>query len=418
MTMMMGPTNNSTIKLQHPKSQQNITLVHSILEECGITPIRVSSIDTGYLLKFSSIQECEKFFSSECCKTFNSNGIKSTCPQEIRDRKSIIASNVDRFITDMPINDIMKSIKVKNNWETESVILLNKHTLLIIFCDRKHSQAALQQGMKIAHLSLPPSMLEQRIYIDVPQCRRCYIIGHTTQDCTKDKNYIVCSYCSSRNHRYTSCDHRKIDCINCHGQHVSVAFKCPARKDFVKKKRNELKHIASSAQYKTYSNAVKSSPPSTANAKTPNSKNLYNTPTQGSRVRTNLPHNNNSLIDTLIKQTKDTFMSIGIECIKAFLTVFKELLHANGISNFDFGDIESPKFENLFQTDNIKNDGSVLADILNKIVAHSNSIQTEPRVAIQSASTNYIPADPDALNISSQKHAEPQTNTNAKKKTG
>lgn len=95
-------------------------------------------------------------------------------------------------------------------------------------------------------MRIPPHSMEQDTFLNLLTCMKCYMIeDHTTRNCPKEANYKICSCCSSTNHTWQECSSEKKTCINCHGDHVSVAMQCPGRKEALNRKRKEMKEMKS-----------------------------------------------------------------------------------------------------------------------------------------------------------------------------
>ena len=74
---------------------------------------------------------------------------------------------------------------------------------------------------------------------------RCYKYNHNTQKCKLPSSHQVCSECANNNHTFRNCKSTYKKCINCGGNHRTLASVCPVRKKEIKDQRNkkDSKHI-------------------------------------------------------------------------------------------------------------------------------------------------------------------------------
>ena len=69
---------------------------------------------------------------------------------------------------------------------------------------------------------------------------KCYTLeNHSTKDCPKEPTYKICSECSTEGHLWFQCKANIKTCINCDGEHSTMAMKCPVKKALIKDKRKE-----------------------------------------------------------------------------------------------------------------------------------------------------------------------------------
>lgn len=67
------------------------------------------------------------------------------------------------------------------------------------------------------------------------------IEDHFTSECPKGKDYKICSECSSTSHTWRECKEEDKKCINCGGNHRTLAYKCLEKKKARKTKTSEIK---------------------------------------------------------------------------------------------------------------------------------------------------------------------------------
>lgn len=72
---------------------------------------------------------------------------------------------------------------------------------------------------------------------------RCYKIeDRVASQCDKPRDHKVCSECAAEGHTWRECTSSAKRCINCGGDHRTLAFKCPLRKAALTKAKEESKN--------------------------------------------------------------------------------------------------------------------------------------------------------------------------------
>ena len=55
-------------------------------------------------------------------------------------------------------------------------------------------------------------------------------------NCSKERNYVICSNCSSNTHTWRNCNSDVKQCVNCGENHSCLSYVCPRRKEALKSK--------------------------------------------------------------------------------------------------------------------------------------------------------------------------------------
>ena len=132
---------------------------------------------------------------------------------------------------------------------------------------------AQQDGLKMFMMSIPSYAIKQEIYYNVKTCFRCYALeDHNTNQCDKSQEYKICSECAEYGHIWKDCSKNIFKCINCSGDHRTLASKCPRRKEIIKNKRH-----SDQVPKQTYSQAAQqqTSPSFTSPQNIPNNNETY-----------------------------------------------------------------------------------------------------------------------------------------------
>ena len=186
----------------------------------------------------------DKIFSNDMLISLTQANFSVHIPPELNCRKSVIIKNV-QALHDYDVDHIRECINNQQEWaKATNVIRFPKsNTYKIQFETTEMAIKACRDGIKINYLSIANHQIEPEQYIPLTVCFKCYAIeDHTTKDCTKDRDYKICSLCATEGHMFYECtappaSHK---CILCEGTHSCMAMKCPQRKQALKIKRAQL----------------------------------------------------------------------------------------------------------------------------------------------------------------------------------
>ena len=145
----------------------------------------------------------------------------------------------------------------KNQYMKEGIDTIFKiprtKILKVTFKETAAAKKATENGILGFHMSIPAHTIKIEEYTPLMTCLKCYAIeDHVTLKCPKEKTYKVCSECSSHDHTWRDCKSTHKKCVNCMGDHRTLANKCPMRKKAIDEKRQQKKNNNN----KTYSNAA------------------------------------------------------------------------------------------------------------------------------------------------------------------
>ena len=123
-----------------------------------------------------------------------------------------------------------KVVKIPNN-EKLKFVCANMHT----------TNEIMEKVLTIFNQRFADKSLEKDVYINTTPCFKCHQYEHVTKKCKTPAGHKVCSECSKQGHRFDECTSHTKKCLNCGQPHKTMALKCPAPKELVKKKIHELK---------------------------------------------------------------------------------------------------------------------------------------------------------------------------------
>lgn len=219
-----------------PKQQVFITILKEINSPLtGLKPVR-----NGYFAFMEREEDLDKLLTKKAQTELKKIGLETKVPPKIRCQRSLICRQIDSYVGEHTAEEILTEINNQNKNKAIEIIKFKDHTHLfkIEFQTTEMAHAAKQNGLLCFHTRITPAQMEQERHTDILMCFTCYQIEqHTTANCPTP-NKIVCSECSG-NHFFRECtaDYKK--CLNCNGNHRTMAMACHLKKEAIKRKREE-----------------------------------------------------------------------------------------------------------------------------------------------------------------------------------
>lgn len=186
----------------------------------------------------------DMLISPKTTTALDKKGFQIAIPPQLKAKKTIILKSLDKRINKETEEDLKTDIENKNTWaKVEEVVKFRNipYMLKIRFTDIKMAKKAQEQGLKISFFSISPHQIEEEEFIPITPCYICYKYTHTVKDCPeKERNVKYCSECAQNGHTFRECTNRdNPKCLNCSGNHRTLAAACPIRKDLVKKHKQD-----------------------------------------------------------------------------------------------------------------------------------------------------------------------------------
>jgi len=206
-----------------------------------------------------------EMMSKECKATFLKHHFEIQDPPEYNAMRTIVIRNVDKQITEFSEEEIKENIENENAWaKIEQVIKIpNAPSILKIrFESTQMAKRALENGLLILFQFMPPRFVERDIFINLVPCYRCYKYDHLVKDRKETDTYKACSECASNDHTYKDCRENTKKCLNCNGNHRTLAAKCSIRKRIIKERTKEQRQserrqtTADTSRQTTYAGAT------------------------------------------------------------------------------------------------------------------------------------------------------------------
>ena len=105
----------------------------------------------------------------------------------------------------------------------------------MIVLDTTHmADRAIAEGIQIKFQRFDHKSM--KMFVAVIPCYHCYKYDHQRRHCKMPKEYRICSICAKVGHTYSLYKEKEEKCINCQGDHRTLAARCPERKKMIKNK--------------------------------------------------------------------------------------------------------------------------------------------------------------------------------------
>jgi len=235
------------IKYKSPDRESKLKLLEILCKnQIHVTKI-ISTID-GFVVLTLNDDEADTIFAEKTKEELDRKGFSPMQPPELRAKKSVLIFNVDDIILDNTTEEIKDELLTSNPWITCSIENIYKFPrspiMKVTFSQTSISSKCTESGILIFNLSIPKHDIKQETFIPILTCMKCYLMeDHITKNCTRERDYKICSECSEEGHTWRDCKSATKKCINCHGNHSTLAMKCPDRKDIIKMKRQTYTEI-------------------------------------------------------------------------------------------------------------------------------------------------------------------------------
>ena len=185
----------------------------------------------------------EKLLSPKVKEALARDDFEVTTPPEYSSNRTIVLRNIDSIITEVESEELKLDIERRNEWAkiTEIIKIPTAPKILKLKLENTDMVSrAVEKGMLVYNQSIPPSFINKEIYVHLDLCYVCYAYDHKTPEC-QTSDLKICSECAQTGHRYNECTSSTKKCINCNGNHRTMAAKCPKRKELIRYKEREIR---------------------------------------------------------------------------------------------------------------------------------------------------------------------------------
>lgn len=248
------------LKIKHPSPRDEFkNRLLQILADQDIYATKVAKTWDGFVVILSSERETDTLFEPTCLEALKAGSYTPILPPEQKAKRSILLFGVDEEITHRSSEDIQAEIYRVNEFTQDSIESVfhfeGKPMMKITFLQTAPALKSQTEGLKMFNMRIPPHQIKEQEFFPINTCMRCYAIDeHVTNKCPKPKEHTVCSECGSQEHKFFDCKNTTKQCLNCSGNHRTLAYKCPQRQKAIESAKEKKKAKANL----TYSGATSS----------------------------------------------------------------------------------------------------------------------------------------------------------------
>jgi len=295
--------------------------------DVGISGIKVEA--SSCLVYCNSDKDVDNLFSPECIASLSSLRCKPVLPPQLRAKRTVLLHRVDEVIYENDPQVILQEI-VRCNPELivdDVYKFVGRKILKVTFSMQQMASRCMERGIRMFHLVVSPNSISLDSFVEIDICYRCYKLNdHKSVNCTEDKDYKICSLCSTVGHTYKSCTSNVKKCINCSKPHNTMSLSCPVRRKIADDKRKEERNQRTFA------------------ARVSNSHSVSENVDQHNQLFSCLP--NASEMSNILCKASLCLMIASRECSVGddnFEKVLNDLLRINNLPDFKMGNVFLPK---------------------------------------------------------------------------
>ena len=231
------------IKIKHPRPQDLATrtrLLEVFTNTVGVT--RLIPLRDGIVILTATDGDADAVFSDGILQQLRDRGYEPLLPPELKAQRTVLCFRLDELLTGFSADEMHQELERQHDWAkiAEVYKFSRSNTIKVTFKASEMAKKALNAGLLMFGLTIPPHQMQQETYTPLIACNRCNEVeSHTTPNCTKDHAFKQCSECAAMGHTFRDCTATEKRCLNCGGPHSARAMRCPVRKEAIKKKQEE-----------------------------------------------------------------------------------------------------------------------------------------------------------------------------------
>ena len=145
------------------------------------------------------------------------------------------------MIAEYTNEEITESINRTNPWaEVDTMVRIHSNGKQLQVKLKSTSMATNStnrgNGSRVLHQRINAKHIEEEIFIRLTPCYNGFKGNHKTRECPQESR-LLCSFCSGEGHRYSECTSQNPKCLNCGGNHRTLAAVCRVRRELIKEKK-------------------------------------------------------------------------------------------------------------------------------------------------------------------------------------
>lgn len=243
------------VKIKQPrKTPDSKRRLLEILASHNVYTVDIKDTRDGYIVLPTRDAETDAIFQEECTKALQLQELVPVLPPKLKADRTILLFRLDNHIYENSEEDITNEIYRNNPFTNDAIDSTfkfpNARIVKITFRSSAIATKAKEQGLLLFNMKVPEYNIKKEEYTEITTCMKCYKLDHHyTNKCPEDTNFKVCSECGSKDHTWRDCSGTEKKCINCNGQHRTLSYQCPKRKEIINEKRTALQNTPQPHSY-------------------------------------------------------------------------------------------------------------------------------------------------------------------------
>ena len=228
-------------KSPSPKDPDRLNLLLEILSRNDIYATKLFPIADGFIATTETDTEIDKIFNGTIDKELQEKQFTPLIPPELKAHRSVLVFKIEDHIYENSEENILYELQEKNPWIsgiTNVAKFSRGRGLKITFAETITAKKAQEKGLLLFSMRIPSYNIIQDKYHNINTCLKCYALEeHHTSKCPRSKDFKICSECSVSGHTWRECEGGPKRCINCDGNHSTMAMACGKKKTIINNKR-------------------------------------------------------------------------------------------------------------------------------------------------------------------------------------
>lgn len=243
----------------HKKPPDKRKLFELLQRDLKVPLTALREVKSGYNAFTELEGDVERLLTEEARRKLKSIGLEVKLPPKVKANRAVICRQIDPYVGERTKEEIHAEIEHCNSSLKVAELIKfgnNTHVFKVEFTTTEMAQQVIERGFLCCSMRISPSQIQREEFIDVLTCFTCYKLdSHATKDCPTPR-LIVCSECTG-DHSFRDCTAFHKKCLNCGGDHRTMAMACPKKKDVIKKTKDNKKTEELKKAGNTYAQIVK-----------------------------------------------------------------------------------------------------------------------------------------------------------------
>ena len=229
------------VKDKNPSQGRYDTLWEILYSSLGLKITRIHRERNVFTVLMND-EELDKLLELENKSIFNENQFELMIPPECTAKRTVAVRGVEEYVMKKRNDEIKRELEEQQAWlKVEDIIRIPNmdNFLKIRMQNTQMVNKAKSSGLLMYGNFINSYNINEEVFIKLNYCSKCYSYEHHKNDCNKG-DIRWCANCADKNHTFRDCKSNKLKCLNCGGEHHTLAMRCPRRKEII---RNKSKNV-------------------------------------------------------------------------------------------------------------------------------------------------------------------------------